>query len=595
MALDLPTGICEYDRMKKFALLVFLLLAGCRSASWHREKADQAARANLIQAQTTLFGQAEAMVPDPAAEALRTRLLQDQQLPGMPAPGTTTNVAPLPDPLELTPVSALQVAARNSRNFQQAKEELFSAALGLDLEQADFRTAFASAWELELEEDRSGTETVRGLTATAPQSFSRTFQNGLAWTGSLAVDLVKLLTQGSASSLGIVADTSISIPLLRGAGREIAAEPLRQAERNVLYAVMDFERFKRGFAFDVLNGYLDVLQNASQIENAHQNYESLTQSRARARRLADAGRLPAFQYDQTVQDELRARNRWIEAREQYASRLDRFKFDLGLPPDARIALDDTILPELVDSLLSTNPPPHLAATTPSPEQAIRIALENRLDLRIARMRAEDAERKIRVAEDNLRPELTLGGSVSAGQGRGSLSAADSDNARLDLDERRSSALLNLDLALDRRRERIAYRRALLALDAARRDAEEREDRVKLEILDALRRLHQTREALQIQQQAATLAEKRVHSTDMFLQAGRAQIRDVLEAREALVNARNALTSAAVNHRLAQLRYQRDADLLDMTMDGNLVEPSMPNLSHGETNQEAQHENTPQEP
>ena len=567
--------------MKHIAIITLFLtlLTGCRSASWHREKADRAAQANITGAQQAALGRTEAVTLETAADALRTRLLQDHDLPGLlPAQDLPREQPALPDPFALDPVTALQVAARHSRSFQQAKEQLFSTALGLDLEQSAFRAAFSSELALNFEEDRSGDETVRGVTASAPLRATRTFQNGAAWTGSLAVDLVRLLTQGSASSVGILADTGITMPLLRGSGREIAAEPLRQAERDMLYAVMEFERFKKSFAFDIFSSYLEVLQAASQIENAEQNYESLTQSRKRARRLTDAGRLPAFQYDQTVQDELRARNRWIDAREQYASRLDRFKFDIGLPPDARILLDDAILPELVDALLPAADAADAAASaetlTPDPEGAIRMAIENRLDLQIARMRTEDAARRIVVAEDAFRPEVTLGGRVRAGESRANLGAAGQDNARLDLGERRSSAFLHVDLGFDRRRERIAYRRALIALDAAHREAAQLEDRVKLEIRDALRRLHQTREALQIQQQAAALAEQRVHSTDMFLQAGRAQIRDVLEAREALVNARNALTSAAVNHRLAQLRFQRDADLLEMSIDGTLQEQQL---------------------
>ena len=580
-----------------------VLTTGCRSASWHREKADRAAHANIAGAQQAALGRSEDIVLAPASDRLRERLLHDQQLAGLPA----SSIQPAPenteiqDPLTLDAESALQVAARNSRSFQQAKERLFSAALGLDLEQSAFRTAFASEWQLNLEEDRSGEETILGVTAAAPLRAARTFQNGVAWTGSLAVDLVKLLTQGSASSLGILADTGVSIPLLRGSGREIAAEPLRQAERDMLYAVMEFERFKKTFAFDIFSGYLEVLQAASQIENALQNYESLQQSRARARRLTDAGRLPAFQYDQTVQDELRARNRWIDAREQHASRLDRFKLDIGLPPDARILLDDAILSQLVETLSGQEPPKKeedrpLVVDAPTADTSIQIALQNRLDLQIARMRTEDAERRIRVAEDAFRPEVTLGGRVRAGESRASLGAAEQDHARLDLGERRSSAFLNVDLAWNRRRERVAYRRALLARDAAQREAEQLEDRVKLEVRDALRRLHQTREALQIQQQAAALAEQRVHSTDMFLQAGRAQIRDVLEAREARVNARNALMSAAVNHRLAQLRYQRELDLLEMSVDGILQEQPIAALSFNTptTTKDPQHENTPEE-
>lgn len=549
-----------------FFLILLLFVTGCRSAAWHKTKADDAAQANITQAQQNVLGYTEDMQIQSPENALRIKLLQSQKLSGSMPPQTTNGIPELPDPLVLTPTSALHVAARNSRAFQESKESVFSTALGLDFEKSEFRTTFATDAQANITEDRSAEDTVSAATASIPLDASRRFKNGISWTGSLAVDLVKLLTQSSASSLGIIADTSISIPLLRGAGRDIAAEPLRQAEQDMLYAIMEFESFKRSLAFDTFSGYLDVLQAASQIKNAEQNYESLTKSRERAKRLTEAGRLPAFQYDQTVQDELRARNRWIEAKEQYASQLDQFKFDLGLPPDARIELDDTILTELVDSLLNED----YAESLPSTEIAVRTALENRLDLQIAQMRVTDAERKISVAQDALRAEFTMGASIQTGESR-SVATADKENANLDFDRSRVAGLLNIDLALDRRRERLQYRRSLISLESARRDAQEQEDRIKLEVRDAIRRLHQAREELQIQQQAATLADQRVHSTDMFLEAGRAQIRDVLEAREARVNARNALIRAAVNYRVAQLRYQRDTELLKMTMDGVMKE------------------------
>ena len=57
--------------------------------------------------------------------------------------------------------------------------------------------------------------------------------------------MVKLLTQDLSSSLGIVGDATISIPLLRGSGKHIVTEPLNQAERNVVYAIYDAIRSKR--------------------------------------------------------------------------------------------------------------------------------------------------------------------------------------------------------------------------------------------------------------------------------------------------------------------------------------------------------------
>ncbi len=575
------------------ATLLLVGLVGCRSAAWHRDKADKVASRNLAAAQTAAFGREEPLTLETAEEQLRQRLFRDQALPtalALDEAATASNSVPVI--ITLTPETALQVAARNSREFQEAKETLYRAALDLDLEQAAFRNTFAAMFSGAYNQaDASGSETVRSTQSSGSTEVTHRFRNGVEMSGSIAVDLVKLLTQDSASSLGLLADAGISIPLLRGAGRDIVAEPLRQAERNLLYAVYTFERFKRDFAVRIISNYISVLQAAQQIRNAEQNYKSLITATRRARRLADAGRLPEFQYDQSVQNELRARSRWIQALDNLAQSMDRFTMLLGLPPDARIELDQQILRDLNESILASvattaatttseippaDAPVDLAVPAPTPddtlgmtdERAITSALENRLDLRIAGMEVDDARRRIKVAEDNLRAELTLFGSVQSGARRSGSSATE-DDARLDnLD---SSALLTLNLPFNRTAERIAYRKSFLTLAARERAAEVIEDQVKLDIRNAFRTLRIARENLRIQSEAVRLAERRVDSTDMLLQAGRAEIRDVLEAQEALINAQNALTDAVVSRRIAELEFQRDLDILDVSAEGQIRE------------------------
>ncbi len=576
-------------------VLAALLLAGvtgCRSAAWHREKADKAASRHLAAAQTAAFGREEPLSIDSAGEQLRQRLFRDQSLPTALAVDETASASNTPVIITLTPETALQVAARNSRDFQEAKETLYRAALDLDLEQAAFRNTFAAMFSGRYDQaDASGSETVRSTEGSGSTGVTRQFRNGVEMSGSIAVDLAKLLTQGSASSLGLLADAGISIPLLRGAGRDIAAEPLRQAERNLLYAVYTFERFKRDFAVRIISDYIGVLQAAQQIRNAEQNYKSLITATRRARRLADAGRLPEFQYDQSVQNELRARSRWIQTLDNLEQSRDRFTLLLGLPPDARIELDQQTLSQLNESILASvapdagsraaeippaDAPVDLAVPVLTPgdtlgmtdEQAVAAALEHRLDLRIAAMEVDDARRRIKVAEDHLRAELTLFGSTQSGARRSGASA-DEDDARLD--NTRSSALLTLNLPLNRTAERIAYRKSIITLAARERAAEAVEDQVKLDIRNAFRTLRIARENLRIQSEAVRLAERRVDSTDMLLQAGRAEIRDVLEAQEALISAQNALTDAVVSRRIAELEFQRDLDILDVSADGYIRE------------------------
>jgi len=59
----------------------------------------------------------------------------------------------------------------------------------------------------------------------------------------------------------------------------------------------------------------------------------------------------------------------------------------------------------------------------------------------------------------------------------------------------------------------------------------------------------------------------VRSTDLLLQAGRAEIRDVLESSEALLNTQNSLAAAIVDYRVAEMELQRDLGLLQVDEKG----------------------------
>ena len=194
-------------------------------------------------------------------------------------------------------------------------------------------------------------------------------------------------------------------------------------------------------------------------------------------------------------------------------------------------------------------------------------MDKRLDLRTALGDVYDAQRQVVVAADALRAGLTLTGTAEAGARRG-ISSADSPPAQLRPEKGVYTAGLLLDLPLERTAERNAYRNSLISLERATRNVQELEDQIKLQVRDALRNLLQARESRVIQAQAATVARRRVTSTDLFLEAGRAQIRDVLEAQEALVSAQNALTAATVNYRVAELELQRDMGVLEVDEKGN---------------------------
>lgn len=593
-------------------LLPVLILTGCKTPAEYRMEADRAATAIIRNTQEEVLDESGEFTIERPSDILRRRLLIEQDLPyyGEPSlgagyltppphwPDTDSSGSPPPfkspvslesgGTLRLSLVQALQVAALNRSAYQSEKEDVFRAALDLDLQRNDFRYILNGDAESVFQWDRTGLsaegDAVKGTENSGSFQLDRTLRNGTALAAALTLDLVSLLTQGQTSSFGITGDASISIPLLRGSGRHIIMEPLTQAERNVVYAIYDFERYKKTFAVEIARGYLEVLQQLDQVNNALENYRNLEESARRSRMLADAGRLPEIEVDQAVQRELAARSRWISETALYKSRLDSFKRQMGLPPDAKIELERTSLMNPDEQVFSVPPSVQKDHAAALPEEsflsgegyrdpaateesaAIESGLEHRLDLRVSEGRVRDAQRRVVVAADALGAELTLFGEAVLGQSR-SLSTADLEDARLRPSEGLFRGLIRVDFPFERTAERDDFRNSYIDLDRAVREFQDLEDDIKLSVRERLREMFEARENLQIQKRAVSLAEKRVKSVNLFLEAGRAQIRDLLEAQEALLNARNAVTAALVRYRVAQLELQRDTGLLKIDEKG----------------------------
>jgi outer membrane protein TolC len=315
-----------------------------------------------------------------------------------------------------------------------------------------------------------------------------------------------------------------------------------------------FVRFQRTFFVGVYTEYFRVLESRQVLRNELVNYENLTRALERAEAMAEAGRLPEFQVDQTRQDVLSARDRLERAQQRYHESLDDFKLTLALPTEAHIVLD---LAEL-KALEETEPTP----LPYSRDYARQVALRQRLDLRTAEGQVVDANRKVEVAINQLRPGLDV-------VLRADTATEDTKPLKFAGYKNAYSAALELDLPLERTSERNAFRRRLIQAQAALRGHEELRDTVVQQVRNRWRAYLRARRSYEIQSRSVELARSRVESTSMLLEAGRANTRDMLEAREALLGARNALVQAVVDYKVARLELARDMDILTVHPDGQM--------------------------
>ncbi len=307
--------------------------------------------------------------------------------------------------------------------------------------------------------------------------------------------------------------------------------------------------------------------------------------------------------DLAVQRELQARSGWISAQQQYENRLDTFKVLIGLPADARIKLDPNDLDPLrqrgntyVETMKTaykaaaaeTAPPAdaEVVLVPPSKEDAgpyeidealaIKLALENRLDLRVANGVVYDAQRQVVVAADALRAGLTLRGSAAWGVARTAPAKGMWESI---LRDAAYSSTLAFDLPIERTRERNNYRNSLINLERATRSVQTLEDQIKTAIRSELRTLLESRESLKINAQSVVIAENSVANAKLQLEAGRLQIRDLLDTEDQRLAAQLGLTAAIIRYRTAELQLQRDLDLLTITREGLLKEFSPGEIKH----------------
>jgi outer membrane protein TolC len=575
-------------------------ICGCKSPlDWFNE-ADEKAASHIKNAQNRDNLRVEKISVDNPADTLRRRLIEAQGITVADSLSATSSKEEISidekfrEPIYITLEDALKIAAAENREFRSQKEDLYRSALALDLEAHNFRTTFAVLMSSSLSSTRTeGRDRNLGNDNRLRLGANHKFKNGTELSSSIAFDLAKMLTAEKESAWGLIADASITIPLLRGSGRFVVEEPLIQAERNLVYSLREFEQYKRNFIVSISTSYFNVLLAGRQLRNQDENYRRAVASTRRSRRLADAGRLQEYEFDQSYQHELDARNSWVSAYSNYDSVLESFRMVLGLPPDAKVFPLESELAKLhqyTESFASGNIDNYEAKgaidwdkielkkpdnKNKGPKEldeatALIVAFDNRPDLQSARDRVDDCERKLRIAADNLRAEITIGGSANVGEGRSS-GSAHLDNGSFLPKFGSYSALLNIDLPLNRTAERNAYRNAFFTYDKAVRSYQETEDNLKKEVFNIVRSMRETRETLSIQFMALSLAKRRVESMDILMQAGRVDMTDVLGAQQSLLSAQNSLYSAIVNYRIKELELQSKLGVLDVTAAGTWFE------------------------
>jgi hypothetical protein len=293
---------------------------------------------------------------------------------------------------------AVELGLLNSREFQDRREDLYLAALPVTLERFSFaalgfftETAaldYAGRLLNRVPRDSAGYGTDAG--------FTKLFPTGALLAVRLAnrtvVDLAGGRPTTSLSNVGL----TLAQPFLRGGGYAVTLEPLTSAERNMLYAMRSYARFRKLFYVAIVAGgnitnnpysfqglavnlgrgiggnltapsvgFLPLNLQAAVIANQRRNVAALEAFLQQYRAFEEGGQQSGLQVSQVEQQLVGSRTQLLGTAgggggvggggggggiRGYLDTLDNFKLQLGLPLTVGLDLDQTPLKPIRDQL-----------------------------------------------------------------------------------------------------------------------------------------------------------------------------------------------------------------------------------------------------
>lgn len=449
--------------------------------------------------------------------------------------------------IELTLTNALTLATRYSRSLQTKRESLYLSGLSALHALRRYEPQYAGTVDYVMNWPKEGREqkaTTAGLKASQVLSLGGTL--GLEGTTT------ELTREEGTNSTGYKTSAGLEVrqPLLAGAGYEASHDELIQSRRDLVYAMRAFALERQDFALGIMRAYYSLLVRKDTLANTRQNVEQSTFLRRRSEALFKIRRAPSIDVLRAQQQELSASNTLSQTASEYEIGLSRFLIDVGLPVSTRL----TVAGEL----------PGKKPLPLSKETCLRLALANRLDLRSQEDRLADARRKLRLARNALLPKLEV-------YGKAGVNGESVDGPEVPDAGETYSAGATLELPLDQRDERDAIRSSMIAVAAEERGVDEKRDSVSVEITDSFSKLEALSATVEIEGRNIDIARRRADYAAFRFRNGELSNRDVVEAQNELLSARNAYANALVQYELQRLQLLRDVGLLDVGPEGTPIE------------------------
>ncbi len=369
----------------------------------------------------------------------------------------------------------------------------------------------------------------------------------------------------------IIADFGLllegKLPAARGEER-VPRQPLKQLLENLQQFIQDPDSVTNKRVSE-LEAQLAELQNQAKVADEELNKLSQTMATAPQEEVLAL---------QAKYSEVRAQSEILRSR---IDSITRTLTELKASPKEQVAMQllEPLLLQLSDlSLIQARARLDSVTLTPvdiTPEEALEIARENRLDWMNARAALVDQWRQIQIAANRLRSDLDVTFSGDLGTTTDNPFSFDGNTGQLRIGFR-------FDAPFTRLVERNQYRSALIAFQRARRDYIAFEDQIAQSLRETLRNIRLGQNTFELRRSAVLVSIAQVDLARERLRApprpgetsqfGVNTARDLVTALSGLLSAQNAFLGAWVEYEVQRMVLDFQMGTMQLDDRGHWIDP-----------------------
>src|SRR6267154_6637642 len=388
------------------------------------------------------------------------------------------------------------------------------------------------------------------LSQTTILGYAQTFQTGTNFQTSFNAS--KLSTNDSLSLVNpsIATDLQFAVtqPLLRNFGLFPNRAPILIARRNLNQARSVFQGEVNDIILQTVGNYWNVVLARESLTVQRKSLEEAQKSYDHDKKALSLGALPPLDIYRSESQVASRRVGVIQAEYAVKQAEDQFRQVIGADLDPAI--------RALDLQLTDQPEPLGELPVTDITTTLTRALANRPELEATRQQLTSNELSIRLAHNNLKPDLELSGFYSGnGVGGNSVTAGNTGlgtsltqvfhftypaygaTLSLNLPLKNHGAEADLaDAAVSRRRDQYQQRRTT--------------QNITLEVTNAVHALEQAKLSMEASKVALDLAEKTLHADERKYELGAETVFFVLDAQTQLAQAELNLIQSQVNFQIA---------------------------------------------